>query len=96
MQRNLSLEKEMEEILPEEDRGTLGKLEEMVGKLLVKNQETKYHELRKERDELSAALDQEREERRRLEKNLEALSEDKEKVKTRIDQLLHRLKGIDF
>jgi septal ring factor EnvC (AmiA/AmiB activator) len=91
MQRNLSLEKEMEEILPEEDRGTLGKLEEMVGKLLVKNQE-----IRKERDELSAALDQEREERRRLEKNLEALSEDKEKVKTRIDQLLHRLKGIDF
>lgn len=91
MQRNLSLEKEMEEILPDEDRGALGKIEEMVGKLL-----TKYHELRKERDELSAALDQEREEGRRLKKGLEALSDDKEKVKTRIDQLLHRLKGIDF
>jgi hypothetical protein len=81
----------MEEILPDEDRGALGKLEEMVGKLLIK-----YHELKKERDELSVALDQEREEGRKLEKSLEALSEDKEKVKTRIDQLLHRLKGIDF
>jgi chromosome segregation ATPase len=91
MQRNLSLEKEVEEVLPEEDRGALGKLEEIVGKLLMR-----YHELRKERDELSAALDQEREEGRRLKKGLEALSDDKEKVKTRIDQLLHRLKGIDF
>jgi phage shock protein A len=91
MQRNLSLEKEMEEIRPEEDRGALGKLEEMVGKLLIK-----YHEIKKEKDGLSAALDQEREKGRRLEKSLEALSEDKEKVKTRIDQLLHRLKGIDF
>ena len=41
----------MEEMLQEEDRGALGKMEEMVGKLL-----TKYHELKKERDELSAAL----------------------------------------
>jgi septal ring factor EnvC (AmiA/AmiB activator) len=91
MQRNLSLDKEMEEIQPAEDRGGLGKLEERVGELLVK-----YHEIKKERDELSAALAQEREKGRRLEKNLEALSEDKEKVKARIDQLLHRLKGIDF
>jgi septal ring factor EnvC (AmiA/AmiB activator) len=81
----------MEETLREEDRGALGKLEEMVGKLL-----TRYHELKKERDELAAALDQEREDVRRLKKGLEALSDDKEKVKTRIDQLLHRLKGIDF
>ena len=91
MQRNLSLDKEIEEIRTEEDRGGLGKLEERVGELLVR-----YHEIKKERDELSAALDQEREKGRRLEKNLEALSEDKEKVKVRIDQLLHRLKGIDF
>ena len=90
MQRNLSLEKEMDEKV-EEDRGTLGKLEEMVGRLL-----TQYQELKKEREELSAALDQEREKGRRLEMKLEALSQDKEKVKTRIDQLLHRLKGIDF
>jgi len=66
-------------------------LEEMVGKLLIQ-----YHELKKERDELFAALDQEREKGRRLEMKLEALSQDKEKVKTRIDQLLNRLKGIDF
>jgi chromosome segregation ATPase len=91
MQRNPSLEKEMEEMLPEEERGALGKLEEMVGKLLMK-----YHELKEERDELSVALDQEREKGRRLEKSLEGFSEDKEKVKTRIDQLLHRLKGIDI
>ena len=91
MQRNLSLEKEMDDMVQEEDRGALAKLEEMVGKLLVK-----YHELKKDRDELFAALDQEREKGRRLETKLEALSQDKEKVKTRIDQLLHRLKGIDF
>ncbi len=81
----------MGEIAQEEDRGALGKLEEMVGELL-----TKYHELKKERDELFAVLDQEKEKRRRLEMKLEALTQDKEKVKTRIDQLLHRLKGIDF
>ncbi len=81
----------MDDRVQEEDRGALGKLEEMVGKLL-----TKYHELKKDRDELFAALDQEREKGRRLEMKLETLSQDKEKVKTRIDQLLHRLKGIDF
>jgi len=90
MQRNLSLEKEMDEKV-DEDRGTLGKLEEMVGRLL-----TQYQELKKEREELFETLDQEREKGRRLEMKLEALSQDKEKVKTRIDQLLHRLKGIDF
>jgi uncharacterized coiled-coil DUF342 family protein len=81
----------MDEIAQEEDRGALGKLEEMVRELL-----TKYHELKKERDELFAVLDQEKEKGRRLEMKLEALTQDKEKVKTRIDQLLHRLKGIDF
>jgi hypothetical protein len=81
----------MEEIAQEEDRGALVKLEEMVGKLLAK-----YHEIKKEKDELAVILDQEREKGRSLEKRLEILSQDKEKVKTRIDQLLHRLKGIDF
>jgi transposase len=81
----------MEEIPQEEDRGALLKLEEMVSKLLIK-----YHELKREKDELVSVLDQEREKGRSLEKRLEALSQDKEKVKTRIDQLLHRLKGIDF
>ena len=81
----------MEEIPQEEDRGALVKLEEMVGKLLAK-----YQEVKKEKDELVVILDQEREKGRSLEKRLEILSQDKEKVKTRIDQLLHRLKGIDF
>ena len=57
---------------------------------------TKYHEVKKERDELSAALDQEREKRQRLERNLETLSEDKEKVKARIDLLLQQLREIDL
>ena len=56
----------------------------------------KYREMKKENDTLSGALDQEREKRRRLEKSLETLSEDKEQVKVRIDQLLQRLKGIDL
>ena len=81
----------MEEIPQEEDRGALVKLEEMVGKLLAK-----FHELKKEKDELATVLEQEREKGRSLEKRLEILFQDKEKVKTRIDQLLHRLKGIDF
>ncbi|OGP88535.1 MAG: hypothetical protein A2156_03685 [Deltaproteobacteria bacterium RBG_16_48_10] len=78
-------------MMQEEDRGALGKIEEMVGKLL-----SKYQELKNERDELLSALDQEREKGRRLEKKLELFSQDKEKVKTRIDQLIHRLKGIDL
>jgi RNase H-fold protein (predicted Holliday junction resolvase) len=81
----------MEEVVNDEDRGALGKIEEMVGKLL-----TKYQELKKERDELAVALNQERERSIEFEKKLEALSLDKEKVKTRIDQLLYRLKGIDL
>ena len=81
----------MEEVVNDEDRGALGKIEEMVGKLL-----TKYQELKKERDELAVALNQEREMSIEFEKKLEALSLDKEKVKTRIDQLLYRLKGIDL
>ena len=82
---------ETEEVQQEEDRGALGKIEEMVGKLL-----TEYQELKRERDELEAALDREKEKGIGLEKKLGILSQDKEKVKTRIDQLLHRLKGIDL
>ena len=64
MQRNLSLRKRNgRNGARKKIEGALGKLEEMVGKLL-----TKYHELKKERDELSVALDQEREKGRRLEK----------------------------
>jgi hypothetical protein len=81
----------MEETVQEEDRGALSKIEEMVGKLLIK-----YQELKKERDEIIATLEEEREKGRELEKKFEILSQDKERVKTRIDQLLHRLKGIDL
>ena len=82
---------DMEDIVQEEDRGALGKIEEMVGKLLAK-----YQELKRDRDELAAALDREKEKGIQLEKRLDVLSQDKEKVKSRIDQLLHRLKGLDF
>jgi len=44
---------------------------------------------------LAAALDGEREKVIQLEKKLKLLSQDREKVKTRIDQLLHRFKNID-
>ena len=94
MQRTLSLDKELKEtaeIAQEEDRGALGKIEEMVGKLL-----TKYQELKKEKDEIMVSLEEEREKGRQLEEKLEILSQDKERVKTRIDQLLQRLKGIDL
>ena len=77
--------------MQEEDRSALSKIEEMVGKLLIK-----YQELKKERDEIMASLEEEREKGRELEKKFEILSQDKERVKTRIDQLLHRLKGIDL
>ena len=68
MQRTLSLEKELqgtEETVQEEDRGALSKIEEMVGKLLIK-----YQELKKERDEIMASLEEEREKGRELEKSL--------------------------
>jgi chromosome segregation ATPase len=74
---------------PEEERGLLGDLEEKIGYLLMK-----YQELKNERDELAAALGLEKEKMIRLERKLELFSQDKEKVKTRIDQLLHRLKGV--
>jgi len=75
----------------EEDRGALGSLEEKIGNLLAR-----YQELKKEREELATSLAVEREKVTRLEKRLELLSQDKEKVKTRIDQLLLQLKGIDI
>jgi chromosome segregation ATPase len=64
-------------------------LEQKVRSLLKK-----MEELRGERDELMAALDSEKKKILQLGKKLELLSQDREKVKTRIDQLLHRLKGL--
>ena len=56
----------------------------------------KYQELMKEKDNLAAEVDVEKEKRIRLEKKMELLSQDREKVKSRIDQLLYRLRSIDI
>lgn len=81
----------MDESLAEGETGVLGPLENRVELLLDKIQE-----LIRQRDELTAAINSEKEKTRRLEKRLELFTQDRENVKTRIDQLLHRLKGIDF
>lgn len=91
MAREILLDEECGEMLSEGERVPLGNLEERIGHLLIK-----YEELKKEREELALALDREREKTIQLEKRLGLLSQDREKVKTRIDQLLLRLKGIDF
>lgn len=84
------MDERTEKTVPEGERGLLGDLEEKIGHLLVK-----YQELKQERDELVAVLSMEREKITRLEKKLELLSQDRDKVKTRIDQLLYRLKSVD-
>ncbi len=75
----------------EGERGPLEHLEEKVALLLIK-----YQELKKEKDELAVALDTEKEKRSGLEERLDLLTQDRDKVKMRIDQLLHRLKGLDI
>ena len=74
----------------EEEQRWFGNLEEKIRHLLAK-----FHELKKERDNLAAALDMERGKVLQLERRLKLLSQDREKVKTRIDQLLHRFRSID-
>jgi chromosome segregation ATPase len=91
MTGEISLGNQMDEGLPEGETGVLGPLENRVDFLLDKIQE-----LTRQRDELTVAIDSEREKTRRLEKRLELFTQDRENVKTRIDQLLLRLKGIDF
>ena len=90
MAGEILLDKQAEDIAPEEEQGLFVTLEEKVHHLL-----TKFHEMKKERDHLAAALDREREKVVQLEKKMKLLSQDREKVKTRIDQLLHRFKSID-
>ncbi len=74
----------------EEKQGVLGNLEEKISRLLAA-----FHELKKERDNLAAALGMERGKVVQLEKKLKLLAQDREKVKTRIDQLLHRFGSMD-
>lgn len=90
MAGEISLDKQTENMVIEEEQGLLGNLEEKVRHLL-----TRFHELKKERDHLAATLEVEKEKGIQLEKKLKLLSQDREKVKTRIDQLLHRFKNID-
>jgi len=87
----ISLGNQMDEGLPEGETGRARPSGKQVDFLLDKIQE-----LTRQRDELTVAIDSEREKTRRLEKRLELFIQDRENVKTRIDQLLHRLKGIDF
>jgi chromosome segregation ATPase len=89
MPGEISLDKQTE-VASEEEQGWFGNLEEKIRHLLAK-----FHELKKERDHLAAALDIERGKVIQLEKKLKLLSQDREKVKTRIDQLLHRFGSID-
>ena len=91
MAEDISLDNETERGVLEEERGLLWNLEEKIEYLLIQ-----YQELKKERDELANALGVEKEKIVRLEKKLELTSQDREKVKGRIDQLLLRLKGIDI
>ena len=89
MSGEILLEKQTE-MASEEEQGWFGSLEEKIRLLLAK-----FHELKKERDNLVAALDVERGKVIQLEKKLKLLAQDREKVKTRIDQLLHRFGSID-
>jgi uncharacterized protein YaaN involved in tellurite resistance len=80
-----------EKKIPEEEPEPLRDLEKKVGYLLKK-----YQELKNERDKLAVALDSEKTKLVHLEKRLELLSQDREKVKMRLDQLLLRLTTIDI
>jgi len=89
MAGEISLDKQTE-MASEEEQGLLGNLEEKISHLL-----SRFHDLQKERDSLVAALDVEKDKVIELEKKLKLLSQDRERVKIRIDQLLHRFKSID-
>lgn len=91
MSGEISLDQPMEKMTTEEEQGLLGNLEEKIRSLL-----NKFQELKKEKDHLAAALETEREKVTQLEKKLKLLSQDREKVKAKIDQLLHRFKNIDL
>jgi chromosome segregation ATPase len=89
MSGEILLEKQMG-TTSEEEQGWFGNLEEKIRYLLAK-----FHELKRERDNLVAALDMEKGKVLQLERKLKLLTQDREKVKTRIDQLLHRFRSID-
>ena len=90
MGAEILLNRKTGETAPEEEPGPFKTLEEKVGDLL-----REYQDIKKERDTLLLALDEEKERLVRTGKRLELLSQEREKIKIRIDQLLHRLKGIE-
>ena len=73
----------------EGDSNLLKNLEEKVSDLLKA-----FQEIKRERDGLASALGMEKEKLIRLERKLEFFSEEREKIKIKIDQLLYRLKGV--
>ena len=77
------------EVDPEGDLNLLKNLEEKVSDLLKA-----FQEIKRERDGLASALWIEKEKSTGLEKKLEFFSEEREKIKIKIDQVLHRLKGV--
>ena len=91
MEGEIVLENSIGQRIAEEEGRPFGRLEESVRHLLIR-----YHEILKENEELARALRLERERNDRLGKKLEILSVDREKVKTRIDQLLLQLKVLDI
>jgi len=91
MNREILLDERTEKMAPEDEQRLLRDLEEKIGYLLLK-----YQELKNERDGLTIELNIEKGKMIQLGEKMELLSRDKEKVKTRIDQLLHRLKGVEI
>jgi septal ring factor EnvC (AmiA/AmiB activator) len=91
MEAEILLKKKVQdtETDPEEDLNILKSLEEKVSDLLKA-----FQEMKRERDGLASALGMEKEKSTRLEKKLELFAQEREKLKIKIDQVLHRLKGV--
>jgi septal ring factor EnvC (AmiA/AmiB activator) len=91
MEAEISLKRKPDdtEVDPEGDPNLLKNLEEKISDLLKA-----FQEIKRERDGLASALGMEKEKSNRLEKKLEFFSQEREKIKIKIDQVLHRLKGV--
>ena len=90
MAGEISLNRKTEETVSVEEPGPFEALEEKVGDLLKE-----FQDIKKERDRLVLALNAEKEKLIRMERRLEILSAERQKIKTRIDQILQRLKRIE-
>ncbi len=91
MEGEIILENSIGPLAAEEEGRPFDSLEDAVKRLLIH-----HHEMLKKNEEFARALRLERERNDRLERKLEVLSVDREKVKTRIDQLLLQLKVLDI